>query len=88
MQNVRALAERVRRLEAARAAPKSPLDLIYGSFDAFAQKMRADVEAGRLDRADVVGADGNGGILAALRCWHDEQLWGGWHRNRVWEYGG
>lgn len=88
MQNVRALAERVRRLEAARTAPKSPLEAIYGSFDAFAQKVRDDVEAGRLDRADMVGANGNGGVLDCLRRWHTEQLWGGWHRNRVWEYGG
>jgi len=88
MPNVRALAERVRRLEAARAAPKSPLDVLYGSFDTFAAALRADVDAGQLDRADVVGPDGNGGILNALRRWHDNRLWGGWHRNRVWEYGG
>jgi hypothetical protein len=86
--SIRALAERVRRLEAARAAPKSPLDAIYGSFDAFAEKIRAAVYAGQLDRTDVVGADGNGGILAALQRWHNEQMWGGWQRNRVWEYGG
>jgi hypothetical protein len=63
--SVRALAERVRRLEAARAAPKSPLDTLYGSFDDFAERVLGEVAGGRLDRADMTGADGEGGASSA-----------------------
>jgi hypothetical protein len=89
MSSVRALTERVRRLEQARVLPKSPLELAFGSFDAYADAVHQGVEAGQLDRRDMLGLDGNGGVLRILRSWHDQQLWGTlWRRNRIWEYGG
>jgi len=86
--NVRALAERVRRLEAARSAAKSPVELVFGSFAEFADKTRADVEAGLLDRDDMLGPNGNGGVLRAIQAWHDHKVWGAWRRNQSWQYGG
>jgi hypothetical protein len=86
--SVRALAERVRRLEAARTAAKSPVELVFGSFEAFAEKTRADVAAELLDRDDMLGPDGNGGVLRAIQAWHDQKVWGGWRRNQSWQYSG
>lgn len=88
MSSVRSLMERVRRLEAARTSPKSPVELVYGSLEAFAERTRADVDAGLLDRADMLGPDGNGGVLRAIQAWHDQQVWGAWRRNNAWQYNG
>lgn len=88
MSSVRALAERVRRLEAARTAAKSPVELVFGSMQAFADKTRADVDAGLLDRDDMLGPNGQGGVLRAIQAWHDQQVWAGWRRNQSWQYSG
>lgn len=79
MANVRALLTRVAKLEAARAAPRSPIEVAYGSMDAFAE---ASEHLG-LDPVDWPI------VLQCLRRWHDEGVWEGWQRsgNRVWENG-
>jgi len=64
---------RVPRLEQARA-PTSPFVRAYGSFEAFADFVRAEVEAGLIDRRDMLGADGNGGVLRALLRWDREGM--------------
>jgi hypothetical protein len=70
---------RVAKLEAQRAAPQSPIELAYGSMDAFAEKAEADIAAGKLDSRDFPI------ILNCLRKWHRDGLWAGWTRqsNRV-----
>jgi len=81
--------ERVRRLEAAQSAPKSPIETAFGSFSAYADRVREQVEAGQLDRRDMLGEDGNGGILRTIQAWHEQQVWGAlWRRNRIWEHVG
>lgn len=40
---------RVAKLEAARVAPRSPIEVAYGSMDAFADKVQLDVALGKLD---------------------------------------
>ena len=49
MSNVRALLTRVAKLEQARATPKSPFELAFGSFEAFEDKVNADLLAKKLD---------------------------------------
>lgn len=78
---------RVRRLEASHVAPISPFARAYGTFPAFEADIWADVQAGKLDRMDWLGADGNGGLLASIRRWETDGTWGAWHRNRVREIG-
>ena len=72
MRNVRSLLHRVKRLEVARQRPLSPFEATYGSLEAWEAEMRAGVDAGKLDRIDILGADGNGGVLAAVRRWHSD----------------
>lgn len=62
------MAARVRRLER-EAAPASPIVRAYGSFDAFAAKVQADIEAGRLDSRDMAV------VVNALRGWEDNEVW-------------
>jgi hypothetical protein len=50
MLSTRTLLNRVARLEAARAPKLSRIARAYGSFDAFAEQIRAEVEVGVLDR--------------------------------------
>ncbi len=50
MSSARTLLNRVARLEAARAPKLSRIARAYGSFDAFAEQVRAVVAAGVLDR--------------------------------------
>ncbi|OOY11367.1 hypothetical protein BMG00_16745 [Thioclava marina] len=50
MSSARSLLTRVARLEAARAPKLSRIAKAYGSFDAFAEQVRRDMEAGVLDR--------------------------------------
>lgn len=88
MSSVRSLLERVSRLEAARSSLKSPVELVYGSLEAFADRTRADVDVGLLDRDDMLGPDGNGGVLRAIQAWHSQQVWGAWRRNQSWQYSG
>lgn len=78
MPSARSLLNQLKRHQAARAAPRSPIEIMYGSFDAFADKMQADVEARKLDRIDWLGENGTGGVLAALRRWHKDGVWRGW----------
>lgn len=70
MAGVRAMAVRVRRLERA-ASPASPIALAYGSFDAYAAKVQADIEAGRLDSRDMAV------VVTALRAWETNGVWRG-----------
>ena len=74
---------RVAKLEAARVAPRSPFEVAYGSMHAFADKVQADVAAGKLDGIDMAG------VVAALHRWHRDQVWAGWryHKNGMSEYG-
>ena len=80
---------RVQRLEQACTAAKSPIETAFGSFAAYADSVRQQVEAGQLDRRDMLGEDGNGGVLRIIQAWHEQQVWGAlWRRNRIWEHAG
>lgn len=83
MANVRGMLARVQRLEAARQGPRSPIDQLYGSFEAFADEVQAGIDAGKLDRTDMPV------VLRCLRRWETDGVWGAWSRNsnRVWEQG-
>lgn len=87
MADARSLLSRVRRLEAARAAPISPFEKAFGSLAEFEAQARAGVDAGQFDRLDMVGVNGDGGVLRAIRSWHEQGLFGMWHKDRVWELG-
>ncbi|MEZ0002915.1 hypothetical protein [Sinorhizobium fredii] len=82
MSGVRSLLARVGRLERARTAPKSPFEIAYGSMDAFAANVQAGIDAGTLDQIDMPV------VLACIRRWHDEGVYGLWQRNRIWELDG
>lgn len=83
MTSVRSLLTRVAKLEAARVTPKSPFEVAYGSLDAFADKVTADIGAGKLDRVDGPL------LLQAVRKWHFDALWSGfrYHNNGQPQYG-
>lgn len=74
---------RVQRLEAARVTPRSPFEAAFGSLDGLAEKVNADVEAGRLDRVDGPL------MLNAVLKWHRDRLWSGfrYHSNGLPQYG-
>lgn len=58
--------------------PASPIERAYGSIDVFAAAIRADVDSGVLDRGDMVGPTGDGGVLRAILNWHSpsqRDLW-------------
>ena len=74
MPNVRALLTRVAKLEAARVAPRSPIEVAFGSMEAFADRVNADIGAGRLDGIDMPM------VLAAVARWHRDRVWDGWTR--------
>ncbi|MBP6013150.1 MAG: hypothetical protein KBA31_13065 [Alphaproteobacteria bacterium] len=63
----------MRRLET-RVTSRSPIEIAYGSLDAFVEKVQGDIDAGTLDRIDMPI------ILNCIRRWHHEQLWSGWQR--------
>lgn len=69
MASALALLNRVARLEVARQPRKSRIALAFGSFDAFEEQVRQEVEAGSLDRIDMLGETGDGGVLRCLRQW-------------------
>lgn len=50
MPSPRTLLSRVARLEVARAPKRSRIALAFGSFDAFEERVRQEMEAGALDR--------------------------------------
>ena len=82
MSNVRALLTRVAKLEAGRIAPRSPVELAYGSFDTFADNVNADIGAGKLDAVDGPL------LLNAIRRWHRDGVWQRQQaRNAVWDFG-
>lgn len=71
MANVRGMLARVQRLEAARSTA-SPIVRLYGSFDAFADGVQADIDVGKLDRTDMPV------VLDCLRRWEREGVWSQW----------
>ena len=83
MSNVRSLLTRVAKLEAARVTPKSPFEVAFGSLDAFADKVNADIDASKLDKVDGPL------LLQAVVKWHRDRLWSGfrYHNNGQPQYG-
>ncbi len=83
MPSVRGMLSRVAKLEAGRASGRSPIERWFGSMDAFEAEVRADMDAGKVDRIDMEG------VLACLRSWHHKGVWGQWHhqRNGMSEFG-
>lgn len=65
MSSARTLLARVARLEYARAPKLSRIARAFGSFEAFAEQVRRDMEAGALDRDFP---------LAELERWEREKL--------------
>jgi hypothetical protein len=63
---------RVRRLERGRAPALSPFESLYGSLEAFAADVWADVDAGLLDGRDMEV------VLLAVTRWHEDGVWGRW----------
>lgn len=84
MPAVRSLLKRVARLEQVKAPATSPFERAYGSLEAFEEMVRAEINAGKLDRRDMIGESGEGGVLRAIRSWHEQGVFGMWHRHRVW----
>jgi hypothetical protein len=82
MAGVRALAERVRKLEQARIPARSPFEQIYGSMAAFADHVQTDIDAGTLCRRDMPV------VIACIDRWNREGAWGAWRRDRIWEHSG
>ena len=67
---VRALSRRVVRLEHAAKPRRSPIVILYGSFDLFVEvAILPGIESGELDRADMIE------IVAALRRWEEVGTW-------------
>lgn len=74
MGSARSMLARVAKLEAARVTPKSPFEVAYGSFDAFANSTRAEIAAGKLCSHDMPI------VLECLRRMHRDQAWGAGRR--------
>ncbi len=53
MASVRGMLTRVRKLEQARQAPASPIAVLYGSMDAFADAVQLEVSGGKLCADDM-----------------------------------
>jgi hypothetical protein len=66
---LRALHKRVAKMEKAEQPKPSPLVLLFGSFDQFAEQVLPGIEAGVLDRRDMVD------VVAALRAWETDGTW-------------
>lgn len=71
MAGVRGLLARVERLE--RGGVLHPIAR-FGT-DEFEAEFRASVEANNLDRVDMFGENGEGGVLACLQRWARERVW-------------
>lgn len=84
MANVRSLLTRAASSFATRVTPKSPVESVYGSLEAFADKVNADIGAGKLDKVEGPM------LLQAVLKWHRDWAFGQWtrYRNQAWEYGG
>jgi hypothetical protein len=73
---------RVQKLEQA-AFVRSPLEVAFGSLDAFEAELQQGIVAGKLCHLDVPV------IVNCIRRWHREQVWGNWsRRGQVWSHGG
>lgn len=67
---VRAMQRRVVKLEHAAKPRRSPLVIIYGSFDLFVEiAVLPEIESGALARADMID------IVSALRHWETDGTW-------------
>lgn len=55
---------------------RSPFEEAFGTLDGFADHIRAEVSEGFLDRRDMLGNDGEGGVLRAIISWHCQSPWG------------
>ncbi len=67
---IRALHKRLARLERADVPQRSPLVVMYGSFDEFVEvAIRSGVLDGSLDCQDMID------ILTALRKWEGDGTW-------------
>jgi len=64
MSRVRGLLERVQKLERRQTVGPSPIELTYGSFDAFAAQAQQQIDAGKLCPVDAPV------ITDILRRWH------------------
>jgi hypothetical protein len=73
---------RVQRLEEARRAPRSPIEIAYGSLEAWEAEVQAGIDNGTLDRIDMPM------VIACVRRWHVDGVWSMWRRDRIWEFGG
>lgn len=74
MSAVRGMLARVQRIQGARKPRQSRIVRAFGSFASFEAQIRAEVEAGSLDRIDMLGGSGDGGVLRCLRRWEEEGL--------------
>ncbi len=63
--------ERVRKLEAARTAPRNPFEQTYGSFGAFDDQTLVLIDKGKRELHDMRA------VLTALRRWHADRVWAG-----------
>lgn len=52
--------------------PRSPVEIAYGSLDAFVAEVQADIDAGRTCRVDGPI------ILDCIRRWHRDNVWAMW----------
>lgn len=74
MAGVRGMLARVQRLERSRELPQ----LEYLGSPEFEAEIRAEVADKKLDRIDLIGEDGNSGVLAALKRWSQDRVWTLW----------
>lgn len=72
MVSARALISRVAKLEAARQAPQSPFEAVYGSLAAFEADTQQGIAEGRLDAVDMPI------VIACIRRWHSDGVWRKW----------
>ncbi len=77
MGTAQSMLRRVQKLEAARAAPQSPIVRQYGSLEAFGEGVEG------LDPVDWPL------VLGSLRRWEKDGTWRTWQRmsNAAWEHG-
>lgn len=71
MPSARTLLARLKRHEASR---DSPVIAHFGTPE-FEAQIRAEVAEGKLDGQDMLGANGTGGVLAALQSWARDKVW-------------
>jgi hypothetical protein len=71
MGSIRSLLTRVERLEQMKAAPRSPFEEAFGSLEAWEADWQASIDAGA-----ICSVDGPV-VMACIRRWHREGLWGG-----------